>query len=179
MKNTKIINLFGAAGSGKSTQAYGIAYKLKLANLSAEYIHEYVKNKVFLGDHNILMKQNYIFEKQRFYQNVALGQTDYIICDSPVVLSAFYGKKYNNPHISEEWLTYVWSEFNKQSNINFFITRNPNVQFEESGRMQKSEESLQDQSDMRLWLNEHNINYTEIQSSDIAVSKMIEKILHE
>lgn len=47
MKNTLIVNLFGAPGTGKSTGAAYIFSKLKMAGVDAEYVTEFAKDKVW------------------------------------------------------------------------------------------------------------------------------------
>ena len=44
---TKIINLYGAPGSGKSTIASGLFFHMKMAGLNVELASEYIKSKVF------------------------------------------------------------------------------------------------------------------------------------
>lgn len=85
---TKIINLFGAAGAGKSTQAMGLVTALRLAGYSAEYVAEYAKDVVYekhlgkLEDPII-----YLFKQNRRIERVLSSNFDFIVTDSPLFLS--------------------------------------------------------------------------------------------
>jgi ATP:corrinoid adenosyltransferase len=57
----KVINLFGSSGSGKSTTALGLAYRLKLLGYKVEYVSEYIKEYVFSGTLSECKYQNKIF----------------------------------------------------------------------------------------------------------------------
>lgn len=92
----KIICLHGGPGSGKSTVGAGLYYKLSLrghiCEMNREVIKDWIyeKRKVRAGD------QSYIFaesaRKERIYME---NDIDFIITDSPLLLTHFYGKKYD------------------------------------------------------------------------------------
>ena len=44
---SKIINLYGGPGVGKSTTAAGLFYKMKIAGYSCELAYEWIKLKVY------------------------------------------------------------------------------------------------------------------------------------
>jgi ABC-type dipeptide/oligopeptide/nickel transport system ATPase subunit len=174
MKNTLIINLFGASGSGKSTTAYGLAYHLKKMGRSAEYINEYAKNKSWLKDFKTLKQQPYVFEKQVYYQTLPLNQVDFIINDSPIILADFYGQIYSNPRCIPEWRTYAWATFNGQNNVSFFLERNSEIPFEEVGRNQTSEESMEHEEIMRKWLEDNSHLPVYLKSSKDTVKDILD-----
>lgn len=63
---TKVINFFGSAGAGKSTQALGLAYNLKMRGLKVEYIPEYAKELVFSNcSHILLSEQLHVYSVTR------------------------------------------------------------------------------------------------------------------
>ena len=61
---TKIINLYGAPGSGKSTIASGLFFHMKMAGLNVELASEYIKSKVFEENPYPFKDQLYCFAKQ-------------------------------------------------------------------------------------------------------------------
>ena len=92
----RIICLYGGPGSGKSTTASGVFYRAKTLGLNAELNREYVKNwawedrKVKPGD------QTYLFAKQSRTERILMEKgVDLVITDSPLVLTHFYGMKYD------------------------------------------------------------------------------------
>ena len=89
-KQTKIINLFGGPGSGKSTGAAYIFAKLKLAGVDVEYVSEFAKDKVWENNKEVFKCQMYVSGKQMFKITRCYGKVDIIITDSPFVLGAIY-----------------------------------------------------------------------------------------
>lgn len=87
---TKVINLFGSPGSGKSTTAAGLYYNLKIRDYHCEMVREYIKSWAWEGRKPNEYDQVYIFGKQAKYESLLYGKVDYIITDSPLVLSGFY-----------------------------------------------------------------------------------------
>ncbi len=141
MSQTKIINLFGSAGAGKSTQAMGLVPLLRLAGYSAEYVSEYAKDVVYEENFTKLEDQLYIFAKQnRRMERVLKQGYDFIVTDSPLFLSYFYGIKYNT--LIDGLDNVILNCINKSDNINVFIERNHPYQSE--GRVQTDEESKKD-----------------------------------
>ena len=115
---TKIINLFGSSGTGKSTGAAYIFSQLKLNGISCELVPEYAKDKVWEGNEEIFKPENqtYIFGKQFYRISRLIGKVKYIITDSPILLSNVYNK----------------------SDINYLIRRAK--PFDPNGRNEKSAE---------------------------------------
>lgn len=148
---TIVVNLFGSAGSGKSTSAMGLAYLLKLQGYKVEYVSEYAKDLVNEGSFHKLKHQLYVFSKQlkrmAVLKDIGL---DFIITDSPLLLSSFYGEKYNTsgPLLKEMVLEYHHSF----SNFNIFLERV--VDYDPKLRLQTQEESDEDSLKLRKYVAE-------------------------
>lgn len=116
---TKIINLFGGPGCHKSTTAYGLAYFFKLSGMNAELVTEVAKDMTWAKRVECLKSQPLIFGKQLNRIERLIGKVDYIITDSPVLLSAVYaGKKYPSAFIEG-----IVETFKTFDNINYLINR--------------------------------------------------------
>ena len=76
---TKIINLYGAPGSGKSTIASGLFFHMKMAGLNVELATEYAKSKLFEENTYVFKDQLYCFSKQHKKLREMNGKVDYII----------------------------------------------------------------------------------------------------
>ena len=93
---SKLINLFGGPGIGKSSIAAGITYKLKKKHISCNNPYEFPKllawdkNKEAIGD------QLYVVANQHRGIAKSYGKVKYIIVDSPILLSLVYKNYYNN-----------------------------------------------------------------------------------
>ena len=89
---TKIINLYGGPGIGKSTLAAGIFYEMKSRGLSVELVTEYIKSAVWEQRTRVIEDQLYVLAKQTRKISIILGQVDYIVSDSPILLTLVYCK---------------------------------------------------------------------------------------
>lgn len=154
MKNTIVLNLFGAPGAGKSTGAAYIFAMLKLAGVNAELVTEFAKDKVWEEDDVALRDQSYIFGQQSLRISRCNGKVDVIVTDSPLLLSAAY----QSPK-TEEFGKYVYAEFSQYNNRNYFIVRHK--PYNPSGRLQTEAESdgLRDYIRLNL-LEKYNVPYT-------------------
>ena len=167
---TKIINLFAGPGAGKSTTASGLFFLMKTRGYSVELIHEFAKDLTWRGRHNTLECQPYVFGKQLERTECLLGQVDYIITDSPLLLSAVY----NNEEKYPEFQFPVIDIFESHDNLNYFIERvkpyNP------VGRNQTKEEALEVDIKIKKLLQFYVIRYKSIPGNMAAISKILKDL---
>ena len=160
---TKVINLFGSAGAGKSTTALGLAYKLKMRGYKVELVTEWIKEKIFSEDFSVMKDQLYIFAKQRRKQFILQDKNlDFIITDSPLILSSFYGRKYNT--IDSLIESVIFNEFSKFDNLNFLLKRTH--PFDPVGRMETEQQSDTDYVNMQNFLEANSVEYLDIDESE-------------
>lgn len=146
---TKIINLIGGPGVGKSTVTSGIFHELKTRKFSCELITEYAKEATWEDTHKLLENQIHIFSEQFRRQWRLIDKVDYVITDSPLILNSIYYDyyltklgdrvKFTDAYIdlSRKFFDSTFLEFN---NINFFLKRS--VDYEDEGRNQSMSEAL-------------------------------------
>ncbi len=145
--NTTVINLFGGPGSGKSTIAAGVFHFMKLTNLNVELVDEYAKHLTWSERRECLKCQPYIFGKQYYKIFTLLDKVDFIITDSPILLSAVYNK-----HSPPSFNRSVIDIFNSMNNWNFYLKRSGRV-YNPKGRSQTLSEAEQiDEQIVRLLL---------------------------
>jgi len=166
---TTVINLFGGPGIGKSTIASGLLYNLKLWGKSVELVTEYAKDVTYEGSHVLLENQLHIFAEQCRRQHRLLGQVDYIITDSPLMLSTVYVDwhqsrpgvkiKHNTDYLEKmkDFFFATWCQF---ENLSYLLTRN--VQYDKLGRNESEGEAKEIDNKIRDMLNQHYIHYNEI-----------------
>lgn len=171
----KIINLLGASGSGKSTTALGLTYELKKRGVQAELITEFAKDLVFSGcSHLLTQNQLFIFAEQHRRMSILKDSgLQYLITDSPLILSAYYGEKYNTSSKPLDEL--IDHEFNSYDNINIFLNRT--AKFDPFGRVQTEEESNKDSLDLKQFLINKHIQFAEYESNDSLAGYLAYKIL--
>ena len=154
MKNTIVVNLFGAPGAGKSTGAAYIFSRLKMNGVDAELVTEFAKDKVWEENPTPFKNQAYMFGKQSYKIGRCAGKVDVIVTDSPLPLSIYYN---NEERLTENFDRTVMDVFESYLNMNYLLTRvkpyNPN------GRHQTEAESDKVAEDLRNLLDEQDIPY--------------------
>ncbi len=169
MKNTIVVNLIGGPGSGKSTCASGIFYKLKQSGINCELALEFAKDKVWEDSIKVLDDQLYIFGKQYHKLFRLKDKVDVIITDSPLLVSILYNKtpsKYFDDLVVEQYNTF--------NNMLFFINRPDSYQTE--GRLQTVNDAKTIDNETKCMLKDNNIPYTEI-SCENAVERITKIVL--
>lgn len=94
---TKIVNLYGGPGTGKSTIAAKAFALLKEGGVNAELVTEYVKQWAWEGRQPVNYDQFYFFGKQTRREYSLFGKVDVIVTDSPIAINAYYAQVYGSP----------------------------------------------------------------------------------
>lgn len=152
----KVVNLYGSSGSGKSTTAAGLAYALKIEGFKVEIITEYAKELCILNTEHLLENQTWVFANQYQKMRYLSEELDFVITDSPLMLSYFYGKKYN--YSFKSLFPLIEETYHSFDNINFFLEREH--KWDQYARVQTEEESLKDSDTLKEFLNIKNISFT-------------------
>ena len=171
MKKAIIINLIGGPGSGKSTCAAGIFYKLKQMGYNCELVTEYAKDKVWEESLKVLDNQFYVFGKQHQRMFRLNDKVDFIITDSPLPISIIYNKSdslYFNDLVIEQ--------YNKFHNFMFFIKR-PEDTYQEEGRLQTRNEAEEIDKRIKDMMHKYEIPYIELQCDEAV--HYISRIVYE
>ena len=169
MSGTLVVNLLGGPGCGKSTAMAGVFNEMKVLGVNAEECSEWIKEKVYDGDAYPFENQIYTFAQQLRKQDAMDGKVDYIVSDSPLILSAFYGSdKYSRPEFNE----LVLAEFKRFNNLNVFIERP--LGFQEEGRVHSQDESVAIDKRIKEYMNKHKIPFVTVQ----ADKDIVQNILH-
>lgn len=170
----KVVNLFGPPGVGKSTVRSGVFWLMKTVGLSVEEVSEYAKYLVLTGrTWQLEREQLYLLSKQHHKQLILAGQYEYAVTDSPLLLSAFYAPK---PYFSG-FEALVKEAFSSFENINFYLNRDlAGGQFEDTGRLHSRAQSLQVDQQMRAFLAEQGVTYTELPIDFLTPWRIVEQI---
>lgn len=172
-KQTKIINLFAGPGSGKSTMAAMIFSKLKMLGKDCELITEFAKKLTWHKRFNSLTCQPYVFGKQLHEIYNVYGQVDYIITDSPILLSAMY----TSDRWPKSFVQSVLEIFNSFNNINIFVRRvkeyNPN------GRNQTEQEAKLIDNKLMDYLLNNSIKFNILPGTEESVNEIVRRLTNE
>ncbi len=163
--NSKIINLFGGPGIGKSTQASGLFTEMKKHHMSVEYTYEFPKEVAWEGNVSQLRDQFFITANQHRNISRLYGKVEYIIVDSPIVLGCFYEQRYGEGYPASFYSTtglskFLWNLFNQYENINILLTRNDET-YDPNGRLQDLQEAREIDKDIKETLLINSIPFIE------------------
>ena len=123
---TKIINLFGNPGSGKSTIAAYLYSELKARGMEVELVTETAKDLVWDEDWKRLSNQMYVFSTQLHRVDRLVGKVRCIITDSPLLLQIGYYKERNLP--APKQFKKLCIAYNKRyDNMNIWLKSNKNI----------------------------------------------------
>jgi energy-coupling factor transporter ATP-binding protein EcfA2 len=87
---TKVINLFGGSGCGKSTTAAALFALMKQRGYHVELVREYCKYWAWNNRKVSEWDQLYLLGKQSAYESMLYGKVDFIVTDSPILLAGVY-----------------------------------------------------------------------------------------
>jgi len=166
MIETKLINLFAGPGGGKTTVATGIFHWMKEERMNVEYAPEYAKDIVWDETFNLLDDQLSVFCQQhrRFYR--LYKSVEYIITDSPLLLSLVYGKnamkKYDDTW-KDSFHRLVRDFHYQYANYNYFVERGDRKYIQE-GRTQDYESAKEKDLEIKNMLTVNKINYKSVVS---------------
>lgn len=174
MKDTIVVNIFGAPGSGKSTGAAYIFSKLKMLGVDAELATEVAKDKVWENNQEPFRNQAYLFGNQSYRLSRCAGKVEVIVTDSPLPLSIHYN---HDERLTENFDKTVLDVFNSYHNMNYFLHRakeyNPN------GRHQSEQESDTMAGQILNLLDKHNISVKLYRGIEEHYNQIIDEVYQE
>lgn len=172
--DTLIVNLFGGPGTGKSTIAYGLMYKLKILGIECEFAPEYAKDLIFdfHGDISVFENQKEIYQEQKKRVARYNKKVNVVITDSPLPLFIYYDKT-NDAEFQKE----VMEEFSKYDNINFYLIRNH--KYNPNGRYQDEKVAEDIQKTVLRILNQNSISHYQVQTGENILDYISDKIIQK
>jgi len=174
---TILINMLGCPSSGKTSLSAKLFAQLKAMDLNAEYTSEYVKGWAWEGKKVGPFDQFYIFGKETHNQSRLFDKVDFIISDSPVMLTAFYHYFYNGNEALNEVCHnfYNLAEEAGVEVVNFFLPRKK--KYVAKGRYQTQEEADALAFQLKEWLNKEGYEYTILECPDKErINVVLEKL---
>jgi hypothetical protein len=179
---TKIINLYGGPGSGKSTNASLLFYLFKQQHLQAEIVSEYIKSWAWEGRSFSQMDQFYILGHQARRETLLLGKVDYIITDSPVAQIAFYTKKYASKTVLkgiEAAILAFYDACNEQGHEHIHIFLERSFPYQGEGRYQSEKEANDIDKDLKEYLTEKKYNLQPVKGNEDSIKILFKNLIKE
>lgn len=170
MVTTKVIQIFGGPGVGKSTIALGLAFALKKMRRETEYVSEYAKDLIWENRDQTLTYQYYLFAKQ--FRNIerVIGKVEFVVTDSPPLMSLSYADTND-----KAFHDYVVSAHNRLNNLNVFVERV--VPYSTVGRYQTEDQAIQKDADIASLLEKYHIPYEPVVGlADTAIDQILGKL---
>lgn len=168
----KVINLFAGPGAGKSTTAAGLFAKMKRAGYNVELVTEYAKDLTWEGRFNVLSSdQLYVFANQHRRLHRLRNQVEWIITDSPLLLSDVYAGNDSFYHLSP-LIMEAWGRFN---NINYYLDRKDR-KYMQVGRSQTAEQAKEIDQKVLKYLLDNYIDFKVIDSSGEAAEEIYDDL---
>lgn len=179
MKKTKVINLVGGPGAGKSTIASGVFNLLKMNRKDAELVNEYPKALVWEERKKTFDDSLYLFAKQAHIQYSINGKVDYMVTDRPLIMSNMYHNFWMAQDWPDEWneafykmVKETWDLYDNQV---YLINRV--IPYSANGRNENEEEALKQDRLTKKWLDDLGIDYVIVDGDDHAHFAIYEDIV--
>lgn len=135
-----VVNLFGAPSSGKSTLALlvGGILKTQYPTICTEVPDEIAKLIAYDDSTKALKCQLYVAGKQFWQIARCDGHADVVVCDSPLLLSAVYGRLHGQ-NVPEQFAWTLKHFHDQYESLNYFVLRDH--EFETKARVHTEQEA--------------------------------------
>ena len=176
---SKLINLFGGPGIGKSGIAAGITYKMKKKHIKVNNPYEFPKRLAWDNNIPAISDQLYVFANQHRGIAECYGKVDYIVIDSPILFSTIYHRYYTNGYPAEMYgkvfHDMVIDLHRRYSSINILLERGTTIHNDDE-RFQNYKQSVEIDTLCKNVLDETRTPYHTVKVGDNSV-KDIMKII--
>ena len=169
MYDTLVINLFGGPGAGKSTTAAYVFSQIKWMGYEAELVTEFVKDLIWEHAVKSVQDQIFIFSNQLFRIRRLLGEVEFIIVDSPVMLSLVYS---DDPVLHQ----LARSEHLKMNTYNVALKRA--IKYSTIGRMQSEQEAIGVDEEVSSMLVSQGIDHDVFEGTQGGGDQIVNKIVY-
>lgn len=180
---SKIINLFGGPGVGKSSIASGITYKLKKKHITCDNPYEFPKLLAWDENHSAIRDQLFVLANQHRGIVKSYGKVDYIILDSPILLSLTYRSYYKSNQYpatlyGDTFDKMVLDIYNQYENINIMLVRGDS-NHNDKERYQNLEESKELDCEIEKSLTDNGVLYHKVKVNSHTVKNILKIILEK
>jgi hypothetical protein len=177
---TKIINLYGGPGIGKSATAAYLYYLLKRSHKSVELVQEYVKEWAWENRNIKPFDQIYFFGKQVRKESMLFGKVEYVITDSPALLGLCYIKRCCDPEIASglEQTAKAFYDVSPRHGVNHVhVVLKRSGEFNNDGRIHSEEESIKIDAEVTEMLTAFGFEYIETSYEESDLNKLYHMII--
>ena len=171
----------GGPGVGKSSISSGIVYELKKRHISCDAPYEFPKLLAWDENKSAIKDQLYVLGNQHRGITKSFGKVDFIVVDSPIILSIVYKDYYQDNEYPSNlygdlFNNFIVELFKKYDSINILLKRTEGLHNIKE-RYQDIEESKELDIKIESVLNEWNIPYHQINVGENTVDDILKIIL--
>ena len=158
---TKVINIIGGPGCGKSLFKSTIVLNLLVRHHTVETVPDFAKILVWQQDFESLKNQYAIAQRQYEMLNVLDGQVEFIVTEGSLPKLLFYNEYYeDNVCDVAKTRTQILDWYNQHNNINVMVRRGDEGRYNQAGRLQNEEGAHAVDRGLRDTLAREGIRYT-------------------
>lgn len=163
---TIVLNMLGGSGLGKTTTAALTFGELKLLGKSAEYVQEFVKTWAWVGRKIGPTDQGVIYGNQLDRESVLYNRVEFIVTDSPLVLSAVYQKFYTGKDDMSQLITRDLQTAKERNvhHINLLLKRHK--AYDPNGRYETEDQAKAVDVAVETYLKEKQMSYVVVTEGD-------------
>jgi len=178
MKKTLVINILGGPGVGKTTIASQLFAVMKCLGKDVELVSEFAKELVWEKRNEAFNDRLYMHAEQNHRLMMMNGALDFIITDSPLILTSVYNRYYLDDVHSKEYNqmidTVTSQTWNLYDNITFYLERD--VHYDTNGRRESLKEACEIDEKIKQYLFDNKIPYIDIKDRNTAVDQIIDEL---
>ena len=178
MRHTVVINILGGPGVGKTTLAAELFSLLKKKGLEAENVSEFAKELVWAERADAFKDRLYMHAEQNHRLLMMDGKVDYIITDSPLILTSVYNSFYLRNTYSAEYNAMIDLVVKETSslydNVYFLLKRNSD--YVNNGRRESEQEATAIDAHIEAYLINNRIPFTEITEREQAIDIILKTL---
>lgn len=169
-------------GIGKSTYAAELFSTMKKLGYNVELVTEYAKDCVYekqfqlLNDDQLFVLANQNRRLQRIEESNE--NVDYIITDSPLLLSAIFADQHNYKHNYVSFQNFCIDLFASYDNINLVLNRAALTKYDSNGRVEDEYEAVQLDNKILKTLNFWKFDYKIVNDRNLT-PEFISNILNK
>jgi hypothetical protein len=174
---TTVVNFIAGPGVGKSVMTSLAFAKLKMMGLNAEIIPEYAKQLVWTEEFELLNNQYHVSYYQNKLISSLIGKTDIIVTDGCLLHGLVYNMiNPDNTSDKDKTKQAILNWFNGFKNINILLERNPDLVYQQEGRIQNLEEANHVDNLLKFQLFDNKILYKPFRSGEENIPDILQYI---
>lgn len=178
------IGLLGGPSSGKSTLAAALFAELKELGWKTEQVQEYAREFINKnGAITNILNQYLLYEKQSEKESIVPETIEYLITDSPTILSLIYAIHYATPvnRDHQQMIINLYEKFIKYDRLNYdYLFLLPSIRnyVIDGTRTQTAKEATELGNKIKIFLDLHNMKYSLLHNKEtkIRVQSIIQQL---